>query len=328
MTSRLKSVLSAALVLLAVTAPAEVGAPRLPQAEPPAVRQPGVVSFLALGDSGSGGSGQKRVAASMEKVIAASPVDFALLLGDNFYPKGLKSADDPLFDKVFRGVYPPSRFPFPFYVVLGNHEYFGNAAANLKVGSRDARWRMPARRYAFRVPLSATESIHFLALDTTAIDTPARVTPDVDVRPPLEGVAEELLAARDARWRFAFGHHAFLTSGLHGDSEPMLKQLAPVLAGGHVDLWLCGHDHILESLAPVNGVAQVVSGAGAGWDKATPIVHVRKESLFRLTGGGFVRVEVRSEKATVMFYDVDGVARHVRTLLPRAADKPRPAANP
>ena len=314
---RLRRALLLALAVVPALASLHASAPFLSRAETVKPRKPGVVSFLAFGDSGTGGPGQRRVAESMAKVIGANPVDFALMLGDNFYPDGLASASDPLFDQLFRDVYLKERFPFPFYITLGNHEYHRNAAANLKLGARDARWKMPARRYAFTAPLSDRESVLFLCLDTTAVDAPARVTPDVDVRPPLEGVAEELAAARGAAWRFVFGHHAFLTSGAHGESEPMLKQLAPVLAAGKTDAYLCGHDHILESLSPVAGVPQIVSGGGGGWDRATPIVHVRRESLFRQTGGGFVRAEIRPDAATFVFHDVEGVVRHTRTLFPQ-----------
>lgn len=316
MSTALRRLLATSALVLAVVAFAEV--PPLPLAEAPRTRGKDHFAFLAFGDSGTGGPGQKRVALSMEKLIAEAPVDFVLLLGDNFYPHGLKSASDPLFDRVFEEIYTPAKFPFPFYPVLGNHEYHQNAAACLKLGQRDVRWRMPARRYAFHIPLGATDSVLFLALDTTAIESPSKVTPDVDVRPPLEGVALELTAAAKARWRFVFGHHAMLSSGVHGESEELLRELAPVLAAGKVDLYICGHDHILESMAPISGVPQITVGGGGGWDRATPIIHVRSESLFRSTGGGFVRGEVKKDDAVFTFYDVDGVARHKRTLFPHA----------
>lgn len=296
---------------------------RLPRGVPALPAKPGELSFLVFGDSGTGRPGQLHLAAAMARVIRSSPVDFALLLGDNFYPNGLASVNDPLFDRVFRDPYPPATFPFPFFPVLGNHEYLKNAGVLPRLGTRDPRWRMPARRYAFLEPLSANETVLFVALDTTAIDSPPRVTPDVDVQPPLQGVAEELAAAANARWRFAFGHHPLRSSGVHRSSEGMLRDAAPILAAGRVDLYFCGHDHILESLGPVQGVSQIISGGGGGWDRATPIVGVQPESLFRLTGGGFVRAVVRSDEARFTFFDVDGILRHVRTLTPRL---PPPAA--
>ncbi len=315
MTCALRRLLAPLAVALAIAALADT--PPLPLAEAPKTRSKDLFAFLAFGDSGTGGPGQKRVAASMEKLIARSPVDFVLLLGDNFYPHGLRSVSDPLFDRVFEEIYTPAKFPFPFFPVLGNHEYHENAAACLKLGTRDSRWRMPARRYSFRIPMAATDSAQFVALDTTAIESPSRVTPDVDVRPPLEGVALELTAAANARWRFVFAHHVMLSSGVHGESPELLKELAPVLAAGKGDLYICGHDHILESMAPISGVPQITVGGGGGWDRATPIIHVRAESLFRWTGGGFVRAEVRRDEADFTFYDVDGVARHKRTLFSR-----------
>ncbi|HEV8267947.1 MAG TPA: metallophosphoesterase, partial [Thermoanaerobaculia bacterium] len=238
---------------------------------------------------------------------------------------GLFSAVDPLFDRLFRDVYTEKTFSFPFFPVLGNHEYHRNAGAVPRLGSRDARWRMPARRYAFVEPLAEGKNAVFVALDTTAFDSPARVTPSRDVRPPLEGVAEELAGTPATVWRFVIGHHPPATSGAHGSSEGVLKTLCPVLAAARVDLYITGHDHILESLAPIAGVPVVVSGGGAGWDRATPIVRVRPESEFRHTGGGFVRAEVTVEKATFTFYDVDGRSLYVRTLHP---NPPAPGTTP
>lgn len=317
MSRRLAPFLSAVLLLPLLSSPAARTAPPFPRAPSAPQRRPDTVAFLAFGDQGTGGPGQRRVAASMEKVIADAPVDFTLLLGDNFYPDGLSGPSDPLFDTLFRAVYSAKAFPFPFYPTLGNHEYRTSAGAVLKLGTRDARWRMPARRYSFTQTV-AGGTVQFVGLDTTPFDDEKRVAADPDVGAPLAGVAEELASAAGARWRFAFGHHPLLSSGVHGESEGMMRIAGPILAAGGVDLYLCGHEHLMESLAPVLGVPQIISGGGGGWDRATPVVRVRAESLFRLTGGGFVRGEVKADAAVFTFYDVDGVARHTRTLYPRA----------
>lgn len=262
-------------------------------------------SFLALGDMGTGGKGQLKLRDGMARVLSEKPVDFGLLLGDLFYQDGITSPSDPAFDRLFKNVYTEPVFAFPFFPALGNHDYHGNAAAVLTLGRRDIRWRMPARRYVVKVPVGDSEAL-FVALDTTPIDNPSRVTPDLDVRPPLEGVAEALSAASGAAWRFAFGHHLLRSSGVHAKSEPMLREAAPVLAAGWVDVYFCGHDHIIEALDPIAGVAQIVSGGGGGSDRPYPIRNVLPESRFRKGGAGFVRCDVDVTQLVCTFHDEDG----------------------
>src|SRR5260221_628394 len=112
--------------------------------------------------------------------------------------------------------------------------------------------RLPSRRYVFTGPLANGETVLFVGVDTPALEAGAAQA--------LDGVAEELAAASTCRWRFVFGHHPFDSSGMHGGSEAVRRRLLPLLAAGSVDLYLCGHDHLLESMAAVDGVAEIVSG--------------------------------------------------------------------
>lgn len=48
--------------------------------------------------------------------------DFIISTGDNFYPNGLSSAEDSLFDKSFKNVYVGDALQLvQWYSVLGNH---------------------------------------------------------------------------------------------------------------------------------------------------------------------------------------------------------------
>jgi hypothetical protein len=71
-------------------------------------------SFAAWGDSGTGGTRQKRLAARIE---AAKP-DLLLHTGDLIYPRG--AAHD--FDARFFRIYAPLLSRVPFYGTLGNHD--------------------------------------------------------------------------------------------------------------------------------------------------------------------------------------------------------------
>eukprot|EP01043_Picozoa_sp_COSAG02_P004585 COSAG02_NODE_121_length_35326_cov_25.450819_17_plen_846_part_00 len=83
-----------------------------------------------------------------------------LLLGDNFYNRGIDCLNDPeencvsdshshRFERTFENVFSQPAFDeFPFYTVLGNHDHYGNATAQLEYSTQrmgSGRWHFPAK---------------------------------------------------------------------------------------------------------------------------------------------------------------------------------------
>jgi tartrate-resistant acid phosphatase type 5 len=58
---------------------------------------PGEVSFVVIGDWGTGTDDQHRVARQMAAASRAIGARFVVSTGDNIYPRGLKAADDSQF---------------------------------------------------------------------------------------------------------------------------------------------------------------------------------------------------------------------------------------
>lgn len=203
------------------------------------------VRFAVLGDFGTGSSPQYRVAEALKAVCAARGCDFVLGTGDNIYPRGVSSVDDPQFDSAFERPY--RGLNRPFFMVLGNHDNNGllgsgdggyNAHGELEIdyGKRDGRpsemWVSPARYYQFKAPLPAQRGAgwlgrnrrplaQFLAIDTT----PLTSAPDPVPRYHLQRYAARQGAWLDSAlntsrppWRIAFGHHPYLSNGEHGDA--------------------------------------------------------------------------------------------------------------
>lgn len=82
---------------------------------------------FVLGDQGDGSAMQKKIAEAIAKRIEENPSLrplFFILLGDNVYPFGISSPDDPAFDQTFNDIYlkHPSLAHIPFFVILGNHD--------------------------------------------------------------------------------------------------------------------------------------------------------------------------------------------------------------
>lgn len=211
--------------------------------------------FYALGDTGSGNASQQAVADSLAQFHADFGGSFALLLGDNFYEDGVSSTDDPQWASKFEDMYDPSVLDFPFYAVLGNHDYHLDEQAQVDYTAvyPASRWEMPARYYAFSQVLPDGTRIDFFGLDGYTVATEdAQLT-----------WLQAALAASTADWKIVFSHYPLYSNGVHGDNPALISRLSQTLADGGVDLYVSGHDHDLQILEPVNGTCFMISGAGS-----------------------------------------------------------------
>lgn len=256
--------------------------------------------LFALGDAGTGDANQHAVADAMERLATSSAPAFALYLGDNFYENGLAGPDDPLLRTAFDDVYDGALAELPFYPVLGNHDYQGDVDAQVGYGAVEPRWRMPARAYDFETDLADGTRLAFFALDTPAL---------LGASPTNARTLDELsaaLARSEADWRIVFGHHPLHSGGRHRIPGTFVRRLEPVLVRGDVDLYLAGHDHDLQLLAPPLGYLQIVSGAG-GRLRSTARTHC---TVFAAARYGFARLSFARRTLVIEFFDRQGDLLH------------------
>ena len=286
------------------------------------------VRFVALGDAGEGNRTQRQVAEAMGRWCAAradergAGCEFALYLGDNIYDDGVGSADDPRFESHFERPY--RDLPFPFYVVLGNHDYgvrpldSDHAAPELVYARTSKRWTQPARAYSMTAGLA-----RFYAVDTHALL--------MELAWGETGQTEWLTRSLEtdpegATWNIVFGHHPYRSDGKHGDAGAYegLPWL-PLVNGagvaewfeaavcGRADLYLSGHDHNLQWQPPECGVELIVSGAGA---KLTPLERRAGErALFSNDQtAGFVWVELLPDRLTGVVVSAQGEVLYERVV--------------
>ena len=94
----------------------------------------GVVKFGLIGDTGTANLDQQEVADSLAKICRKDGCDLVLMLGDNFYPEGLNTLEDPLFTKAFLDIYRELKIPFfPFWGTMTSKEMF--RLSSIKAGS-------------------------------------------------------------------------------------------------------------------------------------------------------------------------------------------------
>lgn len=269
---------------------------------------------FVLGDMGTGKKGQKKVARIMAKRAAADGLDFMLTVGDNFYSDGLTSLADPIFKEYFEDVYlVHESLRVPVRPTLGNHDHQGNAAAQIEVSRIQPLWRMPALYYTFRRDLEDGTRVQYFALDTDPIHN-GRIE---EACPQIHWLESELEQS-EAHWKIVYGHHPLRSNGKHSGSKRTRRSLGPILRQHGVDLYLAGHDHILEMLQPQGGLHLVIAGAAGGPEKAYDIAE-DADSIYAATGGGVVGLRVGRENLVLEFIRMDGAIEFAYTI-----DKPGP----
>lgn len=301
----------------------------------------GVLRFVALGDTGKGNERQRKVGRAIGRTCESlGGCAFGILLGDNIYPSGAESVDDPAFVRTFEEPY--GELPFPWWVILGNHDYGGNGRGTepqrgqvqLDYAHRNPKWRLPAPYYSF-----TAGPVDFFALDTNSIflsDFSMLLTDLVSDLPVFaqratdqtEQLAGEIARSRQP-WRIALGHHPYVSNGRHGDAGQYdrvpsglpgaggaVKRFVEEQLCGRVHVYLSAHDHNLQDLGSRCGTEFLVSGGGAA---ATSIRNDRPVP-FAQKAEGFLLVEADPEALVFRFFDAESSLLHERRVTKAADD--------
>jgi hypothetical protein len=237
-----------------------------------------------------------RVSDALGREDERAPFSALLLLGDNFYPKGLVSSelvtrigtnvaqpfcrfvelDDPP-PRALTDACPPERrrHPIPLFAVLGNHDFGAPESPDLQrrvVPEYVVNWHMPAREVE---TVELPHGVSLVLVDSTSL---------------LEGRDADALRNALARsagpWRIVAAHHP-----LRDDAFSRHARHALADAGVTVHLWLAGHEHSLQlsEPAPPGPLLEVVSGAGSDVDPVPEDGRVRR---FVAERAGFARIDL------------------------------------
>lgn len=283
-----------------------------PEAAPPEqdASRP-AASLLAVGDTGSPHGalpfffdGQFAVGAALQRAHAASPVDALVLLGDNFYPDGLRAdALAPrILDNVARpycGFVEPSgqlskllgddcpavRMPVPrLLVALGNHDLQTPGSAELQqneVPRFVLNWEVPTTRLPAVRELPGGLSLVFL--DT---EWPWGAE-------EVEALAHALETARGP-WRVIVGHRPPIAG--HPQLSKMIERAAQ-RSGRIVHAYLAGHVHGLVAIrgAGTAPALTLIAGSGSEVDlQSAPEYRIEAAGPDDVVAAklGFVRLDV------------------------------------
>jgi hypothetical protein len=273
-------------------------------------------SFLAVGDTGIPPqfgsrllSTQIAVARGMEAEDRRAPVDAFVLLGDNFYYKGLEESElvlrvrenvvrpycrflsltAPRSNEVASACETPpqERRSVPFHVVLGNHDYELSDSPALEAQAVPrfvANWRLAVRPVEV---IGLAPGVDLVLFDSESL---------VEGADPLP--LRTALAATRGPWRILAAHHPIargdgLEEGAASQEKLYSDEIQKLVAdvGLPVQLFLAGHVHNLQVLeeAPPAPALNVIAGAGS---RPRPVRGESPHRRFALAEPGFARVDL------------------------------------
>jgi acid phosphatase len=259
----------------------------------------GALKLIAIGDTGSGDEQQHAVAAAMERRCnERGGVDAILLLGDNVYPDGVESVEDPQWRTKVQDPYgSPCLSAAPIWAVLGNHDYKGNPAAQIEFSLIDKRWHMPNRYYS----LEWAGLLRVVAVDSQPMDfcfKPAFCT--------LDYLFEQIDSSK-ARWTVAMAHHPLAASSIGEDAHSGAPQgliLRPLLCN-RLDAWISGHAHHLEH-RQMPGCRMDLFIAGGGGGTLRDVEAGDADTKYLKRSLGFLELDVDRDTFKSRFVGTDG----------------------
>lgn len=247
--------------------------------------------FVTFGDWGED---RHEMSLVSECLVKNERPSFVVLLGDNFYPSGVKSTSDSqfkLFDKF-------SSISSKFFAILGNHDYgySESPAAQIAYSGVNSKWFMPSKYYAKTdYDLGGGVSLCMLFLDTHVFE-PKQA----------EWMKSVLSSCRPNSFKLVFGHHPVYSVGLYANSREVARvreTVGPILKKYNVHAYISGHEHQFQAME-VDDIHYLVSGATAQMNRkksCNKSGFSGKVHYFEDSEPGYVRFKYRDTKLVFEF---------------------------
>lgn len=295
------------------------------------------LNWITFGDWGEPTAILSAVSRSMAEVASVIKPSFIISVGDNFYRWGVSSVDDPIWENIFESVFDQESLKdVQFRCVLGNHDWWGNATAQVDrhYSLKSPRWYMPNFWYYTieefdsprKVPhpylnkspdqeeyVEGVEEV--LKTKAIFIYTDSWVMSSImgsDVtrslwQEQMKFIENTLKAAvmREIDWIFIIGHFPCYSSGEHGDNADVHNVLNPLLKKYKVDAYIAGHDHHLELSRPKGSYTSHFLIGSACCPKKHDYYN-NKHRIFRTGRGGFASHKLTHSQLHSTYHNIEG----------------------
>ena len=212
------------------------------------------MNIYFLGDIGLYNTNLVNLLYEIKKTIKNE--DIIILLGDNFYFKGINSVDDGLWNK-YKDTFNLSN---KIYSILGNHDYQLNPYAQIEYSSYN--WNMPDWYYTLKL-----KTCQIWLLDTCQLVELGNINEctkhghvtvknieDIhqntfeEIRNEQINWLEKTLDESTNKTKIVCGHYPLKNYGQHQEKniEELYSILFPILKKHKVDYYICGHEHNLQ----------------------------------------------------------------------------------
>jgi tartrate-resistant acid phosphatase type 5 len=273
------------------------------------------MNCVVIGDMGKGTPDQFNVSKAMKRLYKKHNIEFVLGVGDNIYPSGCSSVNDPLFKTHFEEPY--SILPNDkWYMCLGNHDYgydydnskalIDNSQHQIEYTKKSKKWFMPSKYYSF-----TKGPVEFFYLDSN-LD---RMSESV-IQKQLH-IMKERLDKSKKKWKVVVGHHTWRSIAGHGNAEPRYETfLNDLFKDTKPNLYMCGHDHC-KSIIIKDGITLVISGNG-GEVYDEPNVELSNMHDCQLDyfspSLGFAILKIKKGSLGIEFYNNTGFKEYSHTV--------------
>jgi tartrate-resistant acid phosphatase type 5 len=270
------------------------------------------LNLLVVGDCGFSPPAQRTadqqaVARAMADYVrgSGSACGGVLLAGDTFKAK-IMGPNDLRLAGAIPSMFDTRALRSPFYAAFGNHDYQYKAVTALIEYSRlhpDSQWRVPDRWY--RVDLPAQRPVvTVLVLDSNKAQLGKKAW-----QLELAWMEQELSRPRGSAWRVVLAHHPLFSNGEHGDDPNLQAAWGPVLRQHGVDLYVSGHDHVLQHLEISGWPMTFLTSGGGGENTQRKVTH--SHGPFVAATYGFAAMEFGPSSVKVSLIDQTGRPLHV-----------------
>uniref|UniRef100_A0AAF5Q003 Tartrate-resistant acid phosphatase type 5 n=2 Tax=Wuchereria bancrofti TaxID=6293 RepID=A0AAF5Q003_WUCBA len=161
----------------------------------------------------------------------------------------------------------------------------------------------------------------------------------VAAKAELDWIEQQLSRSR-ADYLFVVGHYPVYSISEHGSLNCLIEKLKPLLEKYHVTAYVAGHDHTLQHIVTEYSLSEnaekiplhyVISGAASRSDRSVKHIDTVPQgslhfnyptgfnpfSQIGFSNGGFIYVDMDSEKAMFTFYNGKGKEKYSCTIIPR-----------